>query len=185
MAALEPDAVIAAVGADPIVPRIPGVEGNQVITAEACYEKGLRGEDMGEHIAVLGGGLVGCETALYLAMVLKKQVTLVEMAGAIAQEEYSIPRQALVEHMDQYVTYYCGVKCTGITDQGMEVADSYGNRAVLPADTVVLAAGMRARTGQAEAFRGISRFFQSVGDCVVAKNVRGATRSAFDAASRI
>ena len=183
--ALEPDAVIAALGADPIVPKIPGVEGKQVITAEECYEKGLRGEDMGEHIAVLGGGLVGCETALYLAMVLKKQVTLVEMSRAIAQEEYSIPRQALVEHMDQYVTYYCGVQCTGITQEGMEVADSYGNRAVLPADTVVLAAGMRARARQAEAFRGISDFFQPVGDCVVAKNVRGATRSAYDAASRI
>ena len=125
VAAMNPDAVLAAVGADPVIPPIPGVDGKHVITAEQCYEKGLRGDDMGSHIAILGGGLVGCETALYLSMYLGKQVTLVEMSRAIAQEEYSIPRQALVEHMNQYVTYYCGVTCTGITDQGMEVSDFY------------------------------------------------------------
>lgn len=185
VSALEPDAVLAAVGADPIIPPIPGVDGSNVITAEQCYEMGLHGQDMGETIAVLGGGLVGCETALYLSMYLGKRVILIEMTGAIAQEEYSIPRQALVEHMNEYVTYYCGVKCTAITDQGMEVADSYGNRALIEADTVVLATGMRARSQDAEQFRGLSLFFEPIGDCVVAKNVRGATRSAYDAASRI
>ncbi len=185
VAAMNPDAVLAAVGADPVIPPIPGVDGKHVITAEQCYEKGLRGDDMGSHIAILGGGLVGCETALYLSMYLGKQVTLVEMSRAIAQEEYSIPRQALVEHMNQYVTYYCGVTCTGITDQGMEVSDFYGNTALIEADTVVLAAGMRARSQQAEQFRGLSLFFEPIGDCVIAKNVRGATRSGYDAASRI
>lgn len=185
VASMEPNAVLAAVGADPIIPPIPGVDGKNVITAEQCYEKGLRGEDMGNHIAVLGGGLVGCETALYLSMYLGKRVTLIEMTRAIAQEEYSIPRQALVEHMDEYVTYYCGVRCTGITQQGMEVADSFGNTALIEADTVVLAAGMRARSQQAEQFRGLSLFFEPIGDCVVAKNVRGATRSGYDAASRL
>ena len=183
--AMEPDAVIAAVGADPIVPRIPGVEGKNVITAEEAYEKGLKGEDMGDHIAVIGGGLVGCETALYLAMYLGKKVTLIEMAKAIAAEEYSIPRQALVEHMDEHVNYYCGVKCTGITEEGMEVEDIYGNSALIPADTVVLAAGMRPRKDLGESFRGLSLFFEATGDCVIAKNVRTATRSAYDAASRI
>ncbi len=185
VAAMNPDAVLAAVGADPVIPPIPGVDGKHVITAEQCYKKGLRGDDMGSHIAILGGGLVGCETALYLSMYLGKQVTLVEMSRAIAQEEYSIPRQALVEHMNQYVTYYCGVTCTGITDQGMEVSDFYGNTALIEADTVVLAAGMRARSQQAEQFRGLSLFFEPIGDCVIAKNVRGATRSGYDAASRI
>ena len=183
--AMEPDAVIAAVGADPIIPRIPGVDRKNVITAERCYEMGLAGEDMGEDIAVLGGGLVGCETALYLAMTLGKRVTLIEMTRAIAQEEYSIPRQALVEHMDEYVSYYCGVRCTEIREEGMVVSDYYGNTAVIPADTIVLAAGMRARSQEAERFRGLSLFFEPTGDCVVAKNVRGATRSAYDAASRI
>ncbi len=182
---MKPDAVLAAVGADPVIPPIPGVDGKNVITAEQCYALGLQGQVPGNRIAILGGGLVGCETALYLSMYLHKQVTLIEMTGAIAQEEYSIPRQALVEHMNEYVTYYCGVKCTAITQEGMEVADSYGNHALLEADTVVLAAGMRARAQEAEQFRGLSLFFESIGDCVVAKNVRGATRSGYDAASII
>ena len=83
------------------------------------------------------------------------------------------------------MTVYCGVRCTAITPEGAEVADSYGNQALLPADTLVLAAGMRARSEDAQRFRGISDFFEAVGDCVKAANVRGATRSAFDAASRI
>ncbi len=185
VAAMKPDAVIAAVGADPVIPKIPGIDGENVITAEECYHRGLNNIPMGENIAVLGGGLVGCETALYLSMYLGKRVTLIEMTGAVAQEEAAIPRQALLEHMNEYVTCYCGVKCTGITAEGMEAADGYGNRALIPADTVVLAAGMRPRNQDAEQFRGLSLFFEPVGDCVTAKNVRNATRTGFDAASRI
>ena len=185
VAGFAPDAVLAAVGADPVIPPIPGVDGPNVITAEQCYEMGRRGEDLGQRIAILGGGLVGCETALYLSMYLQKQVSLVEMARTVALEEYSIPRQALVEHLNQYVSCYCGIRCTGITAEGMEVGDDYGGRALLPADTVVLAAGMKARSALAESFRGLSPFFEPIGDCVIAKNVRGATRSAYDAASRI
>ena len=185
IADLHPDAVLAAVGADPIIPPIPGVNGKNVITAEQCYEMGLRGMDLGQKVAVIGGGLVGCETALYLSMYLGKQVTLVEMTRAVAQEEYSIPRQALVEHLAQHVTCYCGVRCTGITEDGIEVEDSYGGSGLLKADTVVLAAGMRACSLDAERFRGLSLFFEPIGDCVTAKNVRGATRSAYDAASRL
>ena len=165
-----------------LAPSTPGIGGT---TAEQCYEMGRKGQDMGQHMAIIGGGLVGCETALYLSMYLGKDVTLIEMTGAIAQEEYSIPRHALVEHMNEYVTYYCNVKCTAITPEGMEVGDSFGNRALIPVDTVVLAAGMRARAQQAEQFRGLSLFFEPIGDCVVAKNVRGATRSGYDAASRL
>ena len=182
---MQPDAVLAAVGADPVIPKIPGVNGSNVITAEECYRKGLAGEPMGQRIAIIGGGLVGCETALYLSMYLGKQVVLVEMTRAIAQEDYSIPRQALVEHMNQYVDYYCGVTCREINEEGIVASDSYGNTALLPADTVVLAAGMRARSAAAEQFRGLSLFFEPIGDCVKAGNVRGATRSAYDAASRI
>jgi len=83
------------------------------------------------------------------------------------------------------VTCYCGVRCTGITEDGIEVEDSYGGSGLLEADTVVLAAGMRARSLDAERFRGLSLFFEPIGDCVTAKNVRGATRSAYDAASRL
>lgn len=89
--AMEPDAVIAAVGADAVIPPIPGVHGDNVITAEECYRKGLAGEDMGENIAVLGGGLVGCETALYLARYLHKNVTLIEMSQALPWRTIPFP----------------------------------------------------------------------------------------------
>ncbi len=185
VAALHPDAVLSAVGADPVIPKIPGVDAENVITAEQAYELGKAGTLPGETFAVIGGGLVGCETALYLTMVLGKQAVLVEMDRSVALEDYSIPRQALIEHLNEYVSCYCGVRCNGVTPEGISVEDRYGNRGVLPADTVVLAAGMKARYDEAEAFRGLSLFFETVGDCRKAGNVRNATRTAFDAASRI
>ena len=81
---LEPDVVIAAVGAKALVPPIPGVDGANVITAEEAYRKVKAGEDIGQKIAVLGGGDVGCETAVYLAQEAGKTVSLVEMTDTLA-----------------------------------------------------------------------------------------------------
>ena len=149
---------------------------------------------LGEDILKLGFGLMRLPmkdgaidveaTKLMVDRFLEAGGTYFDTAFAYPGSEEAI-RQALVEHLQEYVTCYCGVRCTAITGEGIEVADSYGNQALLEADTVVLAAGMKARSRDAERFRGLSLFFEPIGDCVVAKNVRGATRSAYDAASRI
>ena len=182
---LKPDAVIAATGAQAAVPPIPGVKGSNVIIAEECYEKALAGEDMGERIAVLGGGDVGCETAVYLAMELGKKVTLVEMLGEIAREAPGVPKKAITEHMDKFVEYHVNARCTGITESGITYVDAEGVEHAVEADTVVLAAGMKPRNDEAEAFRMIGEEFFAVGDCVNPKNVRTATRTGFDAAVQL
>ena len=94
-------------------------------------------------------------------------------------------RQALAEHLQEYVTCYAGVRCEAVTEDGAVVSDSYGNRALLEADAIVLAAGMRARASAAEQFRGLCPHFAAIGDCLEAKNVRHATRTGFDAACQI
>jgi 2,4-dienoyl-CoA reductase-like NADH-dependent reductase (Old Yellow Enzyme family)/NADPH-dependent 2,4-dienoyl-CoA reductase/sulfur reductase-like enzyme len=185
VASMSPDAVIAAMGATAAVPPIQGVDRSNVVTAEVCYQKAELGEELGENIVVLGGGLVGCETALYLAMTLGKKVTVVEMLDTLASEEFWLPQWAMMEKMDEFVTYHTNSRCTGITDVGLTFMDSDGEEHVLSADTVVLAAGMRPRNAEAEAFRPIAFDFAAVGDCVKAQNVRTATRSAFDAAVQI
>ncbi|MBP1736368.1 MAG: NADH:flavin oxidoreductase, Old Yellow Enzyme family [Oscillospiraceae bacterium] len=182
---LNPDVIIAALGADAAIPPIPGVHNSNVITAEECYHKAEQGEALGETIVVLGGGLVGCETALYLAMALGKQVTVVEMLDTLASEEFWLPQWAMMEKMDEFVTYHTSSCCTKITETGLTFVDGEGMEHTVAADTVVLAAGMRPRTAQAEAFRPLAFDFAATGDCVKAQNVRTATRSAFDAAVRI
>jgi len=170
------------VGAEPVIPPIPGVDSANVITAEQCYEKAGNWEALGESIAVLGGGLVGSETALYLSETLGKKVTLVEMLPEIAMEEFHLTRTALLERMDRAVTYHVNARCTGISKDGLTFEDKDGKAQTIQADTVVLSAGMRPRMDEGEAFRTVTYQFARVGDCVTAKNVCTATRTAYDAA---
>ena len=59
------DAVIVAIGAEPIVPPIPGLEKHQnVLLAVDAYETP---EKVGQKVVIIGGGMVGCEASLHFA----------------------------------------------------------------------------------------------------------------------
>lgn len=182
--AMEPDVVIAAVGAKALVPPIPGVDGKNVITAEEAYRKVKAGENIGQKIAVLGGGDVGCETAVYLAQEAGKQVGLVEMTDTLAAASCAIPRTAITKEIEKCVDAHTGSRCTGITEQGISYVDAEGEHFV-EADTVVLSAGMVPQKQQAEAFRMIAGEFFPIGDCVKANNVRTAVRTGYDSAIQL
>ena len=182
--AMEPDVVIAAVGAKALVPPIPGVDGKNVITAEEAYRKVKAGEDIGQKIAVLGGGDVGCETAVYLAQEAGKQVGLVEMTDTLAAASCAIPRTAITKEIEKCVDAHTGSRCTGITEQGISYVDAEGEH-FMEADTVVLSAGMVPQKQQAEAFRMIAGEFFPIGDCVKANNVRTAVRTGYDSAIQL
>ncbi len=181
---LEPDVVIAAVGAKALVPPIPGVDGANVITAEEAYRKVKAGEDIGQKIAVLGGGDVGCETAVYLAQEAGKTVSLVEMTGTLAAASCAIPRTAITKEIEKCVDAHVNSRCTGITKDGITYVDATGEHCI-QADTVVLSAGMVPQKDQAEAFRMIAGEFFPIGDCVKANNVRTAVRTGYDSAIQL
>ena len=181
---LEPDVVIAAVGAKALVPPIPGVDGANVITAEEAYRKVKAGEDIGQKIAVLGGGDVGCETAVYLAQEAGKTVSLVEMTDTLAAASCAIPRTAITKEIEKCVDAHTGSRCTGITKDGITYVDAAGEHSI-QADTVVLSAGMVPQKDQAEAFRMIAGEFFPIGDCVKANNVRTAVRTGYDSAIQL
>lgn len=166
-------------------PAVPGVDGANVITAEEAYHKVQTGEGLGGTIAVLGGGLVGCETGLFLATEAVKKVTIVEMMDEVAVDEMYLTRDALLDRLAEHTTVITGARCTEITANGLTYADKEGTEHTLTCDTVVLSAGMRPRQDLAESFRACSPFFVCVGDCVRATNVRNATRTGYDAAMRI
>ena len=181
---LEPDVVMAAVGAKALVPPIPGVDGANVITAEEAYRKIKAGEDIGRKIAVLGGGDVGCETAVYLAQEAGKEVSLVEMTDTLAAASCAIPRTAITKEIEKCVDAHTGARCTGITKDGITYVDAEGEHSI-QADTVVLSAGMVPQKDQAEAFRMIAGEFFPIGDCVKANNVRTAVRTGYDSAIQL
>ena len=118
--AMEPDVVIAAVGAKALVPPIPGVDGKNVITAEEAYRKVKAGEDIGQKIAVLGGGDVGCETAVYLAQEAGKQVGLVEMTDTLAAASLCHSQNRHYQGNRECVDAHTG-SAAGITEQGISM----------------------------------------------------------------
>jgi 2,4-dienoyl-CoA reductase-like NADH-dependent reductase (Old Yellow Enzyme family)/thioredoxin reductase len=180
-----PDVLIMALGAEPVIPPIPGVDKKLVRMAADVEEGG----DLGERIVIIGAGLVGCETAIYLAQrhaQRKPQITVVEMLDRIAGDSNFRHRWAVEDELKK-----CGIepklntRCTSISDDGVTVVGPDGKEAFLPADTVVLAAGMRAKRAQAEEFRSCAPEYIPIGDCVKAAQVTEAIRAGYDAAITI
>ena len=172
----KPDALFAAVGADPIVPPFPGVDGENVIIG-----KYLRPETkLGKRIAVIGGGLVGCETGVHLAND-GHEVTVIEMADDVAKDCGHFHRIALMEELKK-VTVRASHRCTRITAEGVYAVAPDGSEVLFPADNVIMAVGMRARSAEVEALRGLVPDFVVLGDCLRARNILAAVRNAYDAA---
>ena len=184
VSAMNADAVISAVGADANVPPIPGIRGDNVITAEEAYHQAEAGTLHDQNLVVLGGGLVGCETGLFLAKETGCSVTIVEMLDEVAKEEMYLTRDALVDELDAHTMVITSAACSGVTPEGITYRDAEGEHA-LPCELVVLSAGMRPRQDLAESFRDCAPFFETVGDCLKASNVRNATRTGYDAARRV
>ena len=76
-----PDVVLVATGAKPLVPPIPGVEREEVVTAWDV----LGGREVGRRVLVVGGGLTGLETAEFLAEQ-GKEVVVVEMLKRVGAD---------------------------------------------------------------------------------------------------
>ena len=176
------DWVLAAVGANAFVPPIPGTDGKNVMIAEECYK---HIDEIGEKVVLIGGGEVGCETALALAEKGKK-VSIIEMLPELCPETFHLTRGVMLGLMnDQGIAQYTSARCTGITDKGVAFVDKDGNEQFVEADVVVMSSGMRPRSDLAESFHMTAPDFAAIGDCVEAKNVRTSTRTAYDAAIRI
>ena len=176
------DVVFAAVGSDPVIIPIPGSKNPNVVTAEQCFG---HADELGERIVVIGGGEVGCETALYLGKECGKKVAIIEMLPELAMASAYAPYLAINDMVPKYCEVHTGCPVTQITADSVGYKDAEGVEHFIPADNVVFSAGMRSRTALAESFRDCAPIFFKLGDCEQAKNVRICNRTAFDAAMQI
>lgn len=172
-----PDVVIVAVGAEPILPDIPGLDRDSVIMAADAHSKGAR---IGGRVVVVGGGLVGCETALHLAQQ-GKDVTVVEMLDDVAPDANIMHRRALMLELQRSVQIRAGLRCTEIAADGVVVVDREGKQAVVPCDTTVIAVGYKPRSEVVDALRDTALEVMTVGDCVKPRRVLHAIRTGYDA----
>ena len=182
IAAEKADVILAAVGSDPIIIPIPGFDLPHVITAESCFGQLDR---IGQKVVIIGGGEVGCETAIYLARG-GKDVTVIEMLPELAMTSCYAPSLAISDLVNKLCGVHVNTRCDYITEKTAGFTDLItGERYDTTAETVVFSTGMRARTDLAESFRDCAPVFFRIGDCLKAKDLRVCNRTAFDAAMQI
>ena len=181
VAAHNPDVLIVAVGATPIVPAIPGIQGKKVIMAEDVYK---RGSEVGHKVVILGGGLVGTEEGIYLAMQ-GKEVTIVEMLGEVARDTNWIHRIALELELEKYANNLkveTWTKGKAVTEEGLLCEKQDGKEVLYQADTVICAAGYKPLSAVVDRLRGETPEFYSIGDCVKPQKIYEAVHSAYETA---
>ena len=168
-------------GARPIKPPIPGIDGKNVIGAEYAY---IHPETVGDKAVVLGGGLVGLEIALYLAMMGKK-ITVVEMMDRINDGGNPLHIIGLNIQLRKYgIDLHFKTKAMEINEKGVRCEAEDGDK-FFEADNVIYAVGQRPLQEEALALRTCAPEFYMVGDCVVSKNIPAATSVAHDVALNI
>jgi 2,4-dienoyl-CoA reductase-like NADH-dependent reductase (Old Yellow Enzyme family)/thioredoxin reductase len=177
----EPDVLIVAVGAEPIMPDFPGVDRDSVILADEAY---LAGEEIGPRVVVVGGGLLGCETGLYLAQT-GRDVTIVEMLDEVARDSNIMHRRALMLELEKRVRVETGLKCVEVIDQGVVTVGKGGDRVTVRGDSVVIAVGYAPRTDIVDALLSTAPEVMVIGDCSRPRKVLQAIRTGYDAAMAV
>ena len=180
--ALNPDAVIIATGAECFIPKIPGYDNKNVVDAW----KVLKGEEnVFGKVTVVGGGLVGCETAEYLAAEGCK-VTIVEMLDKIATGESATVLPTLLEEFKNYgVEVLTKAKVMEITRNSVKVETEEGAKEI-EADYIVMAVGAKPVSFDTTEIEKAGINVTRIGDCAEkAADISNAIRTAYDAANSI
>ena len=168
---IKPDVVILAIGGVPIVPAIPGAGRENVVTAWEV----LSGKETGNRVVVVGGGMVGCETADFLAEQGKK-VTVVDMLPVIAQDMEFVRRGMLLDRFAEYpVEVKMNTKIKEIVAGGVTTGDDEK----ITADTVVLALGVTAHRELELHLSNKAWTLYCIGDCDTPGNIMTAVHRAF------
>jgi len=173
------DAVFIATGASAAVPPIPGI-GKAVPALEVYKDSSV----LGKKIIIVGGGMVGCDTAVFLA---EKgfDVTIIEMQERIALEMTFMQFTAVADKFSELgVRHMVNTRCLEIRDTGVLISCPDGDRE-LPCDSVVFSLGMKSNTDQAAVVeRMIPEGVQviRIGDVYKVARVGDAARAAYLAA---
>ena len=176
-----PDVIIAALGSRPALPPIPGIDGANVRLAEAVY---TQPEAAGEKLVILGGGLVGCELAIFMAG-LGRKVTIVEMAPMLNSGTNLLQGQSIGIELDRLgVERQLSTRVTAISPEGVTAMGPEGE-VFFPADTVVCALGMTPLREEAMALSLCAPEFHQIGDCLTPENIYAATNTAYHIARDI
>jgi NADPH-dependent 2,4-dienoyl-CoA reductase/sulfur reductase-like enzyme len=158
------DAVMAAVGADPNVPRIPGADGKNVYDVINVYSKE---KELGRNVVVIGGGEYGVETGMFLAKTGHKTTMLTSGKELlpVKRVHYEEIMVDVYDHLENF-SYILEAIATRISDGKVTYTDVDGNEKSIQADSVALYSGLKAKQDEALKFYGSAgNAFFTIGDC--------------------
>jgi len=160
---MEADVIILAIGSVPVMPKVPGIDDTKVL---GCMEAFAHPEKVGQKVAVIGGGLVGCEMALEYAQD-GKEVTVVEALPEIlsAGIPSPIPNGQMIPDLFEYhhVTVLEGHRLSAVRD-GKAVLEKDGREKTLDVDSIVIAVGFRPAPSMAQELQGCGAAVYEIGD---------------------
>jgi NADPH-dependent 2,4-dienoyl-CoA reductase/sulfur reductase-like enzyme len=163
-----PDVLVLAVGAAPIVPDLPGIRSARVVLANHLSDEGIA---VGKQVVILGGGLVGCESAVHLAQN-GKDVTVVEMMKDVAVDANVRQRPILLDMLAKLrVRVETRMKGVKITGEGLVCTDEAGKEHLFECDTVVCSVGQHALREVVQSLLDAAPEVVQVGDCIKPQKV--------------
>ena len=175
------DAIIAALGARPVKPKIEGIDGANVMVADDAY---ISPDKVGETAVILGAGLVGTELAIYLNS-LGKKVCVVEMDGKLNPGSNDLHGAAVsIKLGEEGIPVHFNTKAVKIDSKGVE-CESADGPVRYDADTVIYAVGQKALTEETMALYDCAPRFYPIADCVIPRNIGDATLTGMSVARDI
>jgi len=178
-----PDAVILASGSVPLVLPIPGINDTGVISGSDLLDGKAAA---GQKVLVVGGGMVGCETAAFLGEQLH-EVTVIEMRDTVGADVINEHRKFLMKDFEEYnIKSVTGAKVAEFHEDGVSYNLADGTRKRLEGfDSVVLSMGFRNYNPFGEELEEMGIETYVVGDAIKARRALDATREALEAALKI
>ena len=158
-----PDQIVLALGATPVIPPITGVDKTTVMTALEAYEKL---DSLGKHIVIVGGGSIGAELAYTLGE-RGHDVTVIELSDRFNGNSNAQSKAALNILLRPLtnVKIMLETSCKEIEDGKVRIERKDGSFGEIGADHVILAAGMKSRSKEANEFFGVVQDTNLIGDC--------------------
>ena len=170
---LNPDALCIAIGATERRPPVPGIDGPNVLLGTEAIK---HPEQVGQHVAILGGGSIGCELAIEFAEKGHK-VTVIEVTDQLAANANKLYQESLRQKFAtnaENIDVLLGSACKSVGERELSFVGPDGAEKSLMFDTLVVSTGLASRGREVESLYNIVRNTVSVGDCVRPSSIMNA-----------
>ncbi len=172
-----PDKVILAAGSIPSVPGVSGIDNEKVVLAEEIL---AGNREPGDKTLVVGGGMVGCETAMFAAEQGKK-VILVEMLEDVAFDLGPFYKAMVMRKMEQLgIKIHASSQLIEVKDGKAILQSGEENTEIGDIDTLIIACGYEPDNRLEEVLAGKGIEYDVIGDSKEVRKMLDAIHEGFE-----